>query len=1138
MDVKTHLKILHLEDQPLDSELIGEILASEDIACEIVRVETRDDFEVALDESDFDLIFSDKTLPSFDGLAALALAREKRPDVPFIFVSGTLGEEVAIESLKNGATDYVVKQRLKRIVPVTRRALRETADHLERKKAEEALAYERHLLHFLMDTVPDSIYFKDTEGKFTLINRNLANDLGFEDPQEAVGKSDADFFSEALAAYSYSDEQEIMRTCMPIVGKEESEVWPDGHETWVLTTKMPLLDTEGRVVGTFGVSRDITERKQAEEAVARSESELRALFAAMRDVVLVLDAQGRYLQIAPTNPNLLYKPRAELLGRTIHEVMPSADADNILDHILLALEKQQPVHVEYRLPIGDNEIWFDGTVSPMGKDKVFWIARDVTERKRADESLRASEARYRALVEQAADGIFTARRTADQRTIVENVNSAGCEMFGYTREELVGLDVADLIADLDSPTDSSKIAAMLAGKALRSERLMLRKDGTTLAVETNTKMLDDGRIQSIARDITERKRAEESLRLSSEILQRVKSLVLVSDKDGQITYASPSVKTVLGYEPQDMLGDGWWQHSSVDLEEEKRERSHVIDLAAPETVVPEEPYERMVKGQAGELHWILWQDVKGPGDQVIGVGHDITERVEAEESLRESEERFRLMFANNPLPMWVYDIESLRFLEVNEAAVVRYGYSRDEFLSMHITDIRPREETPRLLKYLGESRPGLQDSGEWRHHTKGGQIIDVQITSHTFIFGGRNAALAVAQDITERKKAAEARLAREAAEQANRAKSEFLSRMSHELRTPLNSILGFSQLLQMGDLTPKQSQNLDYVLRGGEHLLNLINEVLDIARIESGHSSISLEPVEVREVLQECLDLMQPMSAQQGLKIEVGNSLEHVGFVLADRQRLRQVLLNIMTNAVKYNRDGGTVSLSSEAIGERLRIQVSDTGPGIPQSNVAKLFTPFERLGAEQTGIEGTGLGLALSKSLVEAMHGTIGVESTVGKGSTFWVDLAVAESPTEQMKKLLTGPLYVSSDPIKARTILYIEDNLSNLKLIEGILEQVQGIRLLTAMQGTLAIEMARHEQPDLILLDLHLPDMNGDIVLRRLKEDPRTSSIPVVMISADATPSQMERLRAAGAREYLTKPLSIKEFLRVLKEVFNENN
>jgi len=284
--------------------------------------------------------------------------------------------------------------------------------------------------------------------------------------------------------------------------------------------------------------------------------------------------------------------------------------------------------------------------------------------------------------------------------------------------------------------------------------------------------------------------------------------------------------------------------------------------------------------------------------------------------------------------------------------------------------------------------------------------------------------------------------------------------------------------------------------------------------------------------LRECVDLIQPLAAQRQVRIEADTALQHPGYVLADQQRLRQVVLNILTNAVKYNREAGSIALSIAELGPRVRIQVLDTGLGLAPEQVAKLFTPFERLGAEQTGVEGTGLGLALSQHLVEAMQGRIGVESAVGQGSTFWIELTTVESPLQQLPNSPRDHRILDPPAIPAQTILYIEDNLSNLKLIEGILETRPGIRLLTAMQGQLGIEMARAQQPDLILLDLHLPDLTGDVVLQRLQDDVQTRSIPVIMVSADALPHQIERLRAAGARAYLTKPLAVKTFLQTLDE------
>ncbi len=399
--------------------------------------------------------------------------------------------------------------------------------------------------------------------------------------------------------------------------------------------------------------------------------------------------------------------------------------------------------------------------------------------------------------------------------------------------------------------------------------------------------------------------------------------------------------------------------------------------------------------------------------------------------------------------------------------------------------------------------------------------------------GKTTSVLNFSQDITARKVAEETgEQARLAAERASLAKNDFLSRMSHELRTPLNAVLGFAQLLEMDPLTPEQHESLSYILKAGRLLLDLINEVLDIARIEAGRLGISPEPVAVAEVTQEALALTAPLAADRDVRLR-SEIFENVGsYVLADRQRLKQVLLNLLSNAVKYNHRGGHVTLSEEALPGRLRIRVTDTGAGIPQEKQGRLFIPFERLGTVKGGVEGTGLGLALSKGLTEAMGGSIGVVSQVGEGSTFWIDLPVADAPPERVEGMEDEGLVSTVSTLSERTstVLYIEDNLSNLELIERILARRPSVKLVSAMQGRLGLTLAREHQPDLILLDQHLPDIPGDEVLRRLQMDLRTRLIPVVAISADQTPGHSDRLLAAGAHACLTKPVDVRELIRLV--------
>jgi signal transduction histidine kinase len=370
-------------------------------------------------------------------------------------------------------------------------------------------------------------------------------------------------------------------------------------------------------------------------------------------------------------------------------------------------------------------------------------------------------------------------------------------------------------------------------------------------------------------------------------------------------------------------------------------------------------------------------------------------------------------------------------------------------------------------------------------------------------------------------------------ERANAAKSEFVSRMSHELRTPLNAILGFGQLLELDNLGPQQRESVTCILRGGRHLLDLINEVLDIARIEAGHLVLLPEAVPVKEVGREAVELVAPLARQWNIALD-DRTADASWALLGDRQRLKQVLLNLLSNAVKYTPQGGGVRLWAEEAPEgRLRISVRDTGVGIPPDRMARLFTPFDRLGAEQTKVEGTGLGLALSKRLMEAMGGTIGATSEVGRGSTFWMELARANAPVRPADPVQTdGKAPARAGEVGALTVLYIEDNLSNVELVQRILALRGKVKFLTAMQGQAGLDLAHGHAPDVILLDLHLPDIPGDEVLRRLRAAPDTRGTPVIMLSADAMPGRVEQLLAAGAQAYVTKPIDVRQFLKVLEE------
>jgi PAS domain S-box-containing protein len=509
-----------------------------------------------------------------------------------------------------------------------------------------------------------------------------------------------------------------------------------------------------------------------------------------------------------------------------------------------------------------------------------------------------------------------------------------------------------------------------------------------------------------------------------------------------------------------------------------------------------------------------------------------------EQQWRESDQLLRAILDHSPMSMIVKDLDD-RYLLISRQAELFLGQPRDALIGRTSAGA----VAPRIAEiYRAHDREVIRTKlpGLFEEPFFGPGGLGVLASTRFPLLdaaGSVHAVCCVSTEITARKKSDdEVKLARLEAERANLAKSEFLSRMSHDLRTPLNAILGFAQVLELEPLEPEHLDNVRQILSGGRHLLDLINEVLDITRIESGHLSLSTEPVPVADVVEQTVRLIKPLAAQRGITIDAP-PIAHDDAVLSDRQRLTQILINLLSNAVKYNRIGGRVTIAftpgSRERRQPSRLTVSDTGAGITPENLKLLFQPFERLGAEQTATEGTGLGLALSRALAQAMGGRLGVDSVIDQGSAFWIELPAADALSTAVVEPAPAATPATRAIATSGTVLYVEDNMANVRLIERILGRRPGVELVHAPQGSVALALVRERRPDAILLDLHLPDMPGDEVLRHLWADPDTRTIPAVVVTADATPGIARRLQASGATACLTKPLDVGDVLRVLDEL-----
>lgn len=536
---------------------------------------------------------------------------------------------------------------------------------------------------------------------------------------------------------------------------------------------------------------------------------------------------------------------------------------------------------------------------------------------------------------------------------------------------------------------------------------------------------------------------------------------------------------------------------------------------------------------------------------ISGVNFDITELKNVEAALRESEARqARIIQASNDgIWEWYADRKGFHFsnrcwehagYDEKDDVVIR-GQNR---LSVWRSHIHP-QDLPKFDQTLADHMAGRAPFDiEYRIFGKDGDIRWIRARGRaSFDTEGNPVRMSgTNMDITDIKRAEERVVqAKDAAEKANQAKSDFLSSMSHELRTPLNAILGYAQLFQYDDnLTDSQMDNAREIRKAGEHLLQLINDVLDLAKIESGRMTFSLEPVLVSRVVAECFTLIQPQADAGGIKLNADMKRLESTYVVADNTRLKQALLNLVSNAVKYNQVGGEVVVSlSERDDNRLRITVRDTGQGIPASRQHEVFQPFNRLNAEYSKVEGSGVGLVITKQLVEMMGGKLSFESTEGVGTEFWMDLPLS---TEWNQDLVVNrrdhdqtadqepETLVLDEP---RTILYVEDNPSNIRLMQQILGRYPKLTLEVAEEAFLGIYKARSERPDVIILDINLPGMDGYEALSVLKRDPVTAEIPVVGLSANAMAYDVERGRKAGFFDYLTKPVEINHLVRTLKKL-----
>ena len=780
------------------------------------------------------------------------------------------------------------------------------------------------------------------------------------------------------------------------------------------------------------------------------------------------------------------------------------------------------------------------------------VVTDTSERRALQQAKAADQRMLRLLVERTEQGVWFI--DAEHRTT--DANSAMCRLLALPLEQLRGRPVWDFVDPADATTLRETLARRRLGVAEAYELTLVAVDGTRHHCVNNATPLTDAAGQPIGSvglwtDITALKHAERRLAEQTQALAlTVEALhegVFTSGSDGRVVVWNRRLLELLDL-PEALLQQRPTIEQIRQFQVARGDFAHDPVFGSPELRRGVGPHYRRLS-KDGRLLEVEGREAAD--GCLVRTYRDVTADARAAEALRLSEQRFRSMADAAPALIWLGDADG-RPLWFNQRWLACTGRTlADELMHGWADRMHPDDLARCLAAYQGAAAQRAPFEVEYRVPCADGRLAWVADhgTTRWTASGGFEGYTCYGWDITERKAAQQAlAAARDEAERLSHAKSEFLSRMSHELRTPLNAVLGFAQLLA-GDeaepLTPRQRERVQELQRGGAHLLDLINDVLDLARIEAGTLRLQPQAVAVTDAVRECEALVAPLMQQHGVRLVAdGPAGRHVH---ADPTRLRQVLLNLLSNAAKYNRRGGTARLVWADAGERLRLEVHDEGAGLTPAQQARLFSPFERLGAEHGAVEGTGIGLALIKWLVERMGGAIGVCSSPGAGSCLWVELQAAPSPDARTDKGAAAavasssglparatdmppPATATATTAPARRVLYIEDNEVNRLLMQGMLAQRPDLLLELAALPEQGLALAAAAPPALVLLDIQLPGMDGFEVLARLRADPRTAGVPVVAVSANAMPADRERAARAGFDEYVTKPIDMAHLLAVV--------
>lgn len=1029
-----------------------------------------------------------------------------------------------------------------------------TAEVAQRESAERT----QQLLLQAMDAIHAGLMISGPDGRIRLSNAAWQREIGRH------GDTSKDTWESLLWAMvragAYPDavgrEEEFVRWRLSLASPTATP-----HELRFGNQTVLVCDQQLPDGSTIHLSIDVSDQRRIERDLRSSEARMTAVLRAVPDLWFVVDRDDRFLLCSDEQHPLLLMPFEQQRGKPFGAALPPPYDQLAREALAQARRSGEMQRLEYEGVTPDGRVRrFEARVSPMPDGQALCLTRDLTDLRQLERELRLLQ---RAVEADAAMPIVVTDATQPDQPIVY-VNAAFERLTGYSRAEAMGRNCRFLQGDESrQPVLDGLRAALAEGRPITTVIANRRRDGHAFLNELSVVPIRDARGQvvqhlGVLKDVTEQARAAERLRISEELYRSVAAAIsdglIVVGPNGRILACNPSAAETLGRDPVSFTGRrlselGYRLHDEHDRP--LAEREHPVRRVLVEGVSVRDVPLVLHRPDGVQRHVLLTARAlrNSQGNQALSClvsFRDITDQHAAAQALAAAEARWRFALEGSGDGVWDYDEDSQK-VYFSPRWKEMLGYAEHE-IGSSLTEWSHRihpDDRAAVMSAIADYREGRTSSYQTEHRLRHRDerwiwVLDRGRIVERRADGTPRRVVGIHTDITRLKQAEQVLLDKQAAELASRAKSEFLSRMSHEMRTPLNAVIGFTQLLLMqpDGGAAKVAEYADHVLRASEHLLGLVNEVLDLQRVEEGRTTLSTEAIELTPLLEGTLELLRPAALAQGISLT--NQVPAGCWVWGDPRCLRQVLMNMVSNAVKYNRSGGWVVVSLlDAPPGRCVIGVEDTGSGLTEEQLARLFQPFERLGHETSGIEGSGLGLVITRSLIEQMGGTITLSSVPGAGTLARIDLPQADPPTSPaaLDPLVPEAAVVRPSAAAPLRLLYVEDNRINALLFEEAMRVLGGVELQVAEDGAEALRLAGHWTPQVLVLDANLPDMHGDELLSRLRQLPGLAQVPAFMCSADAMPEDLARARDAGFLDYWTKPIELPKVSAALDALRHAN-